>query len=110
MARPRGGQNLTPYMACQERAGCTPRSMAIDHDQIFRLLGRKNYDSGTWDLREAARLMLKQLEPYNLLFYEDPIAPENYKALAKVAANVSLPIAAGERHAGTKTHVFCAIL
>ena len=26
----------------------------------------------------------KQLEPYNLMFFEDPIAPENYKALAKV--------------------------
>lgn len=42
----------------------------------------------------------KALEPYHLLFYEDPIAPENFDALAKVAANVNLPIAAGERHAG----------
>lgn len=40
------------------------------------------------------------LEPYHLLFYEDPIAPENYQALGKVASEVKLPIAAGERHAG----------
>eukprot|EP01047_Picozoa_sp_COSAG01_P111542 COSAG01_NODE_40323_length_465_cov_0.838798_1_plen_75_part_10 len=32
----------------------------------------------------------KALEPYHLLFYEDPIAPENFDALAKVAANVNL--------------------
>jgi galactonate dehydratase len=63
-----------------------------------------------WLTPRDAIALGKQLEPYNLLFYEDPIAPENYKALAKVAANVSLPIAAGERHAGTKTHVFCAIM
>ena len=43
--------------------------------------------------------MGQALEEYGLLFYEDPIAPENIDALAKVAANVNLPIAAGERHA-----------
>jgi galactonate dehydratase len=37
------------------------------------------------------------LEETDLLFYEDPVAPENPNALAEVAANVNLPIAAGER-------------
>ena len=37
------------------------------------------------------------LEEFDLLFYEDPVAPENPNALAEVAANVNLPIAAGER-------------
>ena len=53
-----------------------------------------------WLTPRDAIALGKALEPYNLMFYEDPIAPENYKALGKVAANVSLPIAAGERHAG----------
>jgi galactonate dehydratase len=53
-----------------------------------------------WLTPRDAIALGKKLEPYNLMFYEDPIAPENYKALGKVAANVSLPIAAGERHAG----------
>lgn len=44
--------------------------------------------------------MGQALEPYDLLFYEDPVAPENVEALARVAAQVNLPIAAGERHAG----------
>ena len=41
----------------------------------------------------------RALEPYNLLFYEDPVAPENIEAIARVAEAVDIPIAAGERHA-----------
>ena len=40
------------------------------------------------------------LEDYDLLFYEDPVAPENIDAIARVSAAVDIPIAAGERHAG----------
>ena len=43
--------------------------------------------------------MGKALEEYNLLFYEDPTAPENIESIARVAEAVNLPIAAGERHA-----------
>ena len=39
------------------------------------------------------------LEDYDLLFYEDPVAPENIDALARVSDAVDIPIAAGERHA-----------
>lgn len=41
----------------------------------------------------------KALEEYDLLFYEDPVAPENIENIARVAQAVNLPIAAGERHA-----------
>ncbi len=41
----------------------------------------------------------QELEEYDLLFYEDPVPPENYDSLAKVAAAVNVPIAAGERAA-----------
>jgi len=40
------------------------------------------------------------LQPYDLFFYEDPVAPENIDAIARVSASVDIPIAAGERHAG----------
>jgi galactonate dehydratase len=40
----------------------------------------------------------KALEEYDLLFYEDPVPPENIEALARVSEAVDLPIAAGERH------------
>ena len=41
----------------------------------------------------------RAMEPYDLLFFEDPVAPDNVDAIAKVAASVNLPIALGERHA-----------
>lgn len=37
------------------------------------------------------------LEEYDLLFYEDPVPPENVDALAKVAAGISVPLGCGER-------------
>ena len=40
------------------------------------------------------------LEDYDLLFYEDPVAPENIDAIARVSDAANIPIAAGERHAG----------
>ncbi|MEM3046183.1 MAG: mandelate racemase/muconate lactonizing enzyme family protein, partial [Candidatus Bathyarchaeia archaeon] len=39
----------------------------------------------------------KELEKYRILFYEDPILPENIDAMANVAAHVNVPIATGER-------------
>ena len=45
--------------------------------------------------------MGQALEEYDLLFYEDPVAPEDIEAIARVADAVSLPIAAGERHSHT---------
>jgi galactonate dehydratase len=39
----------------------------------------------------------RALEPYHLLFMEDPVAPENIDGLARVADQVAIPIAAGER-------------
>jgi galactonate dehydratase len=39
----------------------------------------------------------RALEEYDLLFYEDPVAPEDIESLARVAGAVNVPIAAGER-------------
>jgi galactonate dehydratase len=47
--------------------------------------------------RDAIR-MGRALEEYDLLFYEDPVAPEDIEAIGRVADAVDLPIAAGERH------------
>ena len=46
--------------------------------------------------RDAIRLG-RALEDYDLLFYEDPVAPEDIESLARVADAVNVPIAAGER-------------
>ena len=39
----------------------------------------------------------RELESLDLLFYEDPVAPEDLDALARVRDAVSVPLAAGER-------------
>lgn len=52
-----------------------------------------------WLTTKDAIAMGKELEEYDLLFYEDPTAPENIESIARVADAVNLPIAAGERHA-----------
>ena len=53
-----------------------------------------------WLTTADAIRMGQKLEEYDLFFYEDPVAPEDIEAIARVAAAVNLPIAAGERHAG----------
>ncbi len=52
-----------------------------------------------WLTTKDAIRMGQALEEYDLLFYEDPVAPEDIEAIARVAHAVNLPIAAGERHA-----------
>jgi galactonate dehydratase len=39
----------------------------------------------------------QELEEFDLLFYEDPVPPENMDALKKVSDSLALPVAAGER-------------
>jgi galactonate dehydratase len=51
-----------------------------------------------WFTVKDAIIVGKALEPYNLLFYEDPVPPDNMDALRRVQDNVDIPIAAGERH------------
>jgi galactonate dehydratase len=45
---------------------------------------------------EAIALAI-ELQPYRILYYEDPLAPESLEALRYLAPHVPLPIATGER-------------
>ncbi len=40
----------------------------------------------------------RELEPFRVLFYEDPVPPESIEATNDVARKVSLPLATGERY------------
>lgn len=51
----------------------------------------------SWMTTQDAIEFGRALEGADLLFYEDPVAPENLDALARVRDAVSIPIAAGER-------------
>ena len=50
-----------------------------------------------WLTPKDAVILGKALEPYNLLFYEEPLPPEDPDALARVQDQVAIPLAAGER-------------
>lgn len=46
---------------------------------------------------EEAITLAREIEPYRILYYEDPVAPESLEALVYVARQIHLPVAAGER-------------
>jgi len=45
----------------------------------------------------VAQILVKEAEPLNLLFIEEPCPPENVAAMAKIARHSTTPIATGER-------------
>jgi galactonate dehydratase len=45
----------------------------------------------------VASVLVKEVEPLNLLFIEEPCPPENVKAMARIARRSTTPIATGER-------------
>lgn len=45
----------------------------------------------------VAAILVKEVEPLNLLFIEEPCPPENVKAMARIARRSTTPIATGER-------------
>jgi galactonate dehydratase len=88
-----------------------PKSFAVDtpqagHEVVSRIAALReevgpNRDialdvHGHWS-KAMARRLLPQLEPYELLFVEEPLLPEHMNMLGEITAATSLPIAAGER-------------
>jgi galactonate dehydratase len=47
--------------------------------------------------KPMAKVLAHELEPYHLLFIEEPVLPENNEALREIAAAAAIPIATGER-------------
>ena len=46
---------------------------------------------------ESAIRLAKKIEPYDPLWFEEPVPPENLEAMKKVAQATSIPVATGER-------------
>lgn len=47
--------------------------------------------------KPMAKVIAKELEPFHLLFIEEPVLPENNEALRQIAMTSTVPIATGER-------------
>ncbi len=47
--------------------------------------------------KSMAKTLVKELEPFQPMFYEEPVLSENNEALAEIARHTSVPLATGER-------------
>lgn len=47
--------------------------------------------------RPMAKALLRELEPFNPMFVEEPVAPEHLSCLKQIAGGLGYPLAAGER-------------
>jgi galactonate dehydratase len=47
--------------------------------------------------KPMAKVLAKELEPFHLMFIEEPVLPENNEALREIANHAAIPIATGER-------------
>lgn len=48
--------------------------------------------------KAMARVLMQELEPYHLMFVEEPVLTENEEAFAELRRHCSVPIATGERN------------
>ncbi len=47
--------------------------------------------------KAMAKILVQELDPYHLMFVEEPVLCENYEAFKEIASYTSAPIATGER-------------
>ena len=47
--------------------------------------------------KSMAKALARELEPYNPMFIEEPVLPENHEALREIVRHTTTPIAMGER-------------
>jgi galactonate dehydratase len=74
-----------------ERVAAIREAVGADVDLMVDMHGPP------WLTTKDAILLGRVLEPYRLMFFEDPVAPENRNGLKRVQDAVNIPIAAGER-------------
>jgi galactonate dehydratase len=70
---------------------------AIEHLQMIREAIGPNIDIAAKTSPSVASVIVKEIEPLNLLFVEELCPPENVKAMARIAKRSTTPIATGER-------------
>lgn len=61
-------------------------------DRVDLLIGTHGQFTAT-----GASRLARRLEPYDPLWFEEPVPPDDVEAMAQVAAKTTIPVAAGER-------------
>src|SRR5690606_18371931 len=75
--------------AVVERVAATREAVGADFGIAVDFHGRVH--------KPMSKVLAHALEPYNLMFIEEPVLPENNEALREIANATSTPIATGER-------------
>ena len=93
---------MTPFQTGFEEQNATQViSRAVDMVQAVRDAAGDEVDLGLEihrNLRpDEAIVLAREVAPYKILYYEDPVAPQSVEALEYVAKHVDIPIATGER-------------
>ncbi len=85
----------------EQRSPSQAVSDAIDIVRVIREAVGYNIDLGVEIHRNFSKAEIvvfgNAVLPYRLLYIEDPLAPQSTESLRYVAANVNIPLAAGER-------------
>ncbi len=94
-------------------AGALPRSWSADEDEIMRLVqqvkevrqkvgpdGSVMFDAHCMLPPPALIQFANAIEPYNLLWIEEPAVPGNIEVFKRIKQQVRVPIATGERDRG----------
>ncbi len=93
MAPHQGRSDAMPYNAVTRIAGQRVRAVreALGPDVDIAV----DVHAKFFEVSRAIRLA-REIEPYNPMWLEEPIRPENVDALRKLADHVNIPLAAGE--------------
>lgn len=85
--------NALPYNAVTRQAGLRVRAVreAVGPDVDIGV----DIHAKFFEVRRASRLA-REIEPYNPMWLEEPIRPENPDAMKKLAEHVNIPLASGE--------------
>ena len=93
---------MTPFVrGFEQRTGTANISTAVELVAAAREAIGDEVDLGLEihrNLRpEEAIALATELEPFKILYYEDPLAPQSLEALEYIARHINIPIATGER-------------
>jgi 2-dehydro-3-deoxyphosphogalactonate aldolase len=93
---PPPGEPITPWLLTPEVLSRAEKTVRLVREALGDACDILIGTHGQMTPAAALRLA-KRLEPYDPLWFEEPVPPENARQMARVARGTSIPIATGER-------------
>lgn len=94
----------TPYETDEYNRNLTRREIDYAESLVAAVVNAVGPDIGVaidchWNYNvDSAIGLARALEPHRLLWFEDPVPPENIRAIAEVQRNTATTVATGENH------------